>query len=166
VPDDLVLLRQVRGMASPPAVVGAFGMEFPALIRQLGPLAEGAMGAIVWEPGMSLSGDLEGSRAYEAGFARQFGRSPAPLTMYGYAAARAVLAALGKASRTPVALQRESVRDAIAATDLMLPLEHLRFDEHGDPELYEVGIFQIQKGRHVLLYPRDRATGRILRPGS
>ena len=29
---------------------------------------------------------------------------------------------------------------------------------------YEVGIFQIQNGRHVLLYPRDRATGKILPP--
>ena len=40
--DNLVLLRQVRGptgQALP--VVGAFGMEFPALIGQLGPLGEG-----------------------------------------------------------------------------------------------------------------------------
>lgn len=38
------------------------------------------------------------------------------------------------------------------------------FDEHGDPLHYEVGIFQIQNGRHVLLYPRDRATGKVIRP--
>ena len=101
--DNLVLLRQVSGQTSPGfAVVGAFGMEFPALVAQLGPLAEGAIGAIVWEPGMSLPGDLEGSRAYEAGFAREFKHPPAPLSMYGYAAARAVLAALEKASRTSV----------------------------------------------------------------
>ena len=63
--DNLVLLRQVSGQTSSGfAVVGAFGMEFPALVEQLGPLAEGAIGAIVWEPGMSLPGDLEGSRAY------------------------------------------------------------------------------------------------------
>ncbi len=67
-----------------------------------------SLGAIVWEPGMSLSGGLEESRAY-----------------------------------------------------LKLPLEHLRFDEHGEPLDYEAGIFQIQNGRHVLLYPRDRATGTV-----
>jgi branched-chain amino acid transport system substrate-binding protein len=165
--DNLVLLRQIHGQAGPVlAVVGAFGMEFPALIEQLGPLGEGAMGAIVWEPGISLSGDLAGSRAYETGFAKQFGHPPAPLSMYGYAATRAVLAALEKASGRSVPPERDAVRDALAGTDLTLPLEHLRFDEHGDPLYYEVGIFQIQNGRHVLLYPRNRATGQMIRPKS
>jgi branched-chain amino acid transport system substrate-binding protein len=164
--DNLVLLRQVQRPTGPALpVVGAFGMEFPALIEQLGPLGEGALGAIVWEPGMSLSGDLEGSRAYETGFARQFGHPPAPLSMYGYTATRAVLSALQKASGRSVPPERVAVRDALAGTDLLLPLERLRFDEHGDPLHYEVGIFQIQSGRHVLLYPPDRATGKIRRPG-
>jgi branched-chain amino acid transport system substrate-binding protein len=163
--DNLVLLRQLPGQTSPGfAVVGAFGMEFPALVEQLGPLAEGAIGAIVWEPGMSLPGDLEGSRAYEAGFAREFKHPPAPLSMYGYTAARAVLAALEKASRTSVPPERDAVRDALRGTDLLLPLEQLRFDERGDPRHYEVGIFQIQNGRHVLLFPRQKATGEILVP--
>jgi branched-chain amino acid transport system substrate-binding protein len=163
--DNLVLLRQIHGLKGPAlAVVGAFGMEFPALIERLGPLGEGAMGAIAWEPGMSLSGDLEGSRAYEIGFSRQFGHPPAPLSMYGYAAARAVLAALERVAGRSMPPERETVRAALAETDLKLPLEHLRFDEHGDPLFYEVGIFQIQNGRHVLLYPRDRATGKIVTP--
>ena len=163
--DNLVLLRQNHGEKGPILpVVGAFGMEFPALIEQLGPLAEGAMGAMVWEPGMTLSGDREGSRTYEAGFARQFGHPPAPLSMYGYVAMRAVLAALEKTSARSALPERDAVRDALAATDLKLPLEHLRFDKHGDPLHYEVGIFQIQNGRHVLLYPRDRANGEIIRP--
>jgi branched-chain amino acid transport system substrate-binding protein len=163
--DNLVLLRQVPGQTSPGfAVVGAFGMEFPALVEQLGPLAEGAIGAIVWEPGMSLPGDLKGSRAYETGFTREFKHPPAPLSMYGYTAARAVLAALEKASRTSVLPERDAVRDALRGTDLLLPLERLRFDERGDPRHYEVGIFQIQSGRHVLLFPRQKATGEILVP--
>jgi branched-chain amino acid transport system substrate-binding protein len=163
--DDLVLLRQIGGQAGPAlAVVGAFGMEFPALIQQLGPLGEGAMGAIVWEPGLSLAGGLEASRAYESGFARQFGHPPAPLGMYDYTAARAVLAALQNASLRSVPPERDAVRDALRETDLRLPLEHLQFDERGDPRHYEVGIFQVQDGRHVLLYPRDRAAGRVIRP--
>jgi branched-chain amino acid transport system substrate-binding protein len=165
--DNLVLLRQLPGqMAAGFAVVGAFGMEFPALVAQLGPLAEGAIGAIVWEPGMSLPGDLDGSRAYETGFAREFKHPPAPLSMYGYAAARAVLAALEKASRKSAPPERDAVRDALRETDLLLPLERLRFDEHGDPRSYEVGIFQIQNGRHVLLYPLEKAAGRIIAPRS
>jgi branched-chain amino acid transport system substrate-binding protein len=164
--DDLVLLRQIHGLSGPVLpVVGAFGMEFPALIKQLGPLGEGAMGAIVWEPGMSLSGELEGSRAYETGFAKEFGHPPAPLSMYGYTAARAILAALETATRRSVPPERDAVRDALRVTDLRLPLEHLKFDEHGDPMHYQVGIFQIQNGRHVLLYPPEKATGKMIRPG-
>jgi branched-chain amino acid transport system substrate-binding protein len=163
--DNLVLLRQVHGPTGQVLpVVGAFGMEFPALIKQLGPLGEGALGAIAWEPGMSLSGDLEGSRTYETGFASQFDHPPAPLSMYGYTATRAVLAALTKASGRSVPPLRDAVRDALAGTDLLLPLERLRFDEHGDPLHYEVGIFQIQNGRHILLYPRDRSTGKVIMP--
>jgi branched-chain amino acid transport system substrate-binding protein len=163
--DNLVLLRQLHGSPGPVLpVVGAFGMEFPALIRQLGPLGEGAMGAIVWEPGMSLSGDAEGSRAYETGFEKQFGHAPPPLSMYGYTAMRAVLAALEQAARGAVPPERDAVRDALRQTDLLLPLERLKFDEYGDPLFYEVGIFQIQNGRHVLLHPADRATGKVAGP--
>jgi branched-chain amino acid transport system substrate-binding protein len=72
--------------------------------------------------------------------------------------------ALEKASRHSAPLERDAVRDALAGTDLLLSLERLRFDEHGDPLRYEVGIFQIQNGRHILLYPRDRATGKIITP--
>jgi branched-chain amino acid transport system substrate-binding protein len=165
--DNLVLLRQVSGQMGPGfAVVGAFGMEFPALVAQLGPLAEGAIGAIAWEPGMSLPGDVEGSRAYETGFTRELKHAPAPLSMYGYAAARAVLAALEKASTASFPPERSAVRDALRGTDILLPLERLQFDEHGNPRRYEVGIFQIQNGRHVLLYPRERAAGKMIAPKS
>jgi branched-chain amino acid transport system substrate-binding protein len=154
--DDLVLLRQIRG---------SFGMEFPALIERLGPVAEGALGPVAWEPGMSLSGDLEGSRAFEAGFRKRFGHPPAPLSMYGYVATRAVLSALETAARRGVPPGRDAVRAALRETDLLLPLERLKFDENGDPLYYEVGIFQIQEGRHVLLFPREKATGEPKWPG-
>jgi hypothetical protein len=67
-------------------------------------------------------------------------------------------------SRPDEATEADAVRAALSQTDLKLPLEHLRFEAHGDPLHYEVGVFQIQKGRHVLLYPRDRATGKLIGP--
>lgn len=162
--DDLVLLRQIHGPSGAALrVVGAFGMEFPALIEQLGPLGEGALGAIAWEPGMSLSGDLAGSRAFEEGFRREMGHLPPPLASYGYTAMRAVLSALERAAPGAAGTEREAVRDALQRTDLLLPLQRLRFDPHGDPLGFRVGIFQIQNGRHVLLYPPENATGGIVR---
>ncbi|MFI5179938.1 MAG: ABC transporter substrate-binding protein [Thermoanaerobaculia bacterium] len=162
--DDLVLLRQVPSPSGPALkVVGAFGMEFPALITQLGPLGEGAMGAIAWEPGLSLSGDRAGSDAFEAGFARELGHPPAPLSVYGYTATRAVLSALERAALPSAAPEREVVRDRLRETDLLLPLERLKFDPHGDPLFFRIGIFRIQEGRHVLLYPLEKAAGGIVR---
>jgi hypothetical protein len=163
--DSLVLLLQINGQAGPVlAVVGAFGMEFPALIAQLGPLGEGAMGAVVWEPGISLSGDVEGSRAYEAGFARQSAirrrRSACTATRRPERSPRRWKRRRPASSRPG----RDAIRDALRKTDLLLPLERLRFDEHGDPLHYEVGVFQIQSGWHVLLFPPHKATGDIVRP--
>ncbi len=164
--DHLILLRQVRGQPGPlQAVMGAFGMEFPAIISQLGAIAEGALGSISWEPGLPVGGDPVASRAYVDGFTKQFGHAPVPLTMHGYAAGRAVLAALARgATQKGGVPSRVAVRDALRATDLQLPLGHLQFDATGDPLHYEIGIFQIQQGRHVLVYPRDRATGTLIFP--
>jgi branched-chain amino acid transport system substrate-binding protein len=163
--DHLILLRQVRGQPGPlKAVVGAFGMEFPAVISQLGPLAEGALGAISWEPDLTLTGDREASRAYVDGFTKRMGHTPVPLTMHGYASARAVLAALSKETKGSGAPGRDAVRNALRSTDLKLPLERLQFDERGEPKNYQIGIFQIQQGKHVLVYPRDRATGTLIYP--
>jgi branched-chain amino acid transport system substrate-binding protein len=163
--DHLVLLRQAHG---PPgalkAVLGAFGMEFPALIAQLGPLAEGAIGTISWEPGLVLSGDAQASRAYVTGFTQHFGHAPVPLTMHGYTAARAVLGALAKSGSGSGVPGRDAVRDALRSTDLKLPLEHLQFDDHGDPLHYEIGLFQIQQGKHVVVWPKDHATGKLIYP--
>jgi len=163
--DHLVVLRQARVQPGPlKAVVGAFNMEFPTVIAQLGPLAEGAMGAISWEPDLTLTGDRKASRAYVDGFTRRFGHAPVPLTMHGYAAARAVLDALARSTKGSALPSRDTVRDALRSTDLKLPLERLQFDERGDPLHYQIGIFQIQQGKHILLYPRDRATGTLIFP--
>ncbi len=163
--DHLVLLRQAHGQpGSLKALLGAFGMEFPAIIAQLGPLAEGAIGTISWEPGLVLGGDAPASRAYVSGFTKRFGQAPVPLTMHGYAAARAVLSALAKSAGGSGVPSRDAVRDALRSTDLRLPLEHLQFDDHGDPLHYEIGLFQIQQGKHIVVWPKQRATGNLIYP--
>lgn len=163
--DHLVLLRQLRGQpGSVRALVGAFNMEFPAVIQQLGPLAEGALGSISWEPDLQLAGDPTVSRTYVSGFTKQFGHSPVPLSMHGYAAARAVLEALKKTATGTGAPSRDAVRDALRSIDIQVPLGRLQFDERGDPLHYQIGIFQIQQGKHVLVYPRNRATGGVIYP--
>ena len=84
-------------------------------------------------------------------------------------ATRRPVPSLRRSRRRPAAPSRLSgtpfaTRSPEPTSCFLIPLERLQFDEHGDPLHYEVGIFQIQTGRHVLLYPRDRSTGKVILP--
>ena len=77
--------------------------------------------------------------------------------MHGYAAARALLAALEAAAKSGKAPTGDAARDALAAVDIETPLGRVKFDDKGEPLFYERVIVQIQQGRHVVVYPRERA---------
>lgn len=157
--DHLLLVRQLtQGGIRIKAFLGAFGMEFPNVIRDLGPASEGLYGTTSWQPGVTLGGREAESRAFINAYAKRFGSPPVPLSMHGYAAARALLAALEGLARAGRAITGESLRDALAAVDLETSLGRVKFDERGDPLFYERVIVQIQGGRHVVVYPRERAT--------
>jgi branched-chain amino acid transport system substrate-binding protein len=157
--DHLLLIRQMtQSGIGLKAFLGAFGVEFPAVIRELGPASEGLYGTTSWQPGVHLGRREAESSAFVAAFTKRFGSEPAPLTMHGYAAARALLAAIESvvaAGREPTG---EAVRDALARVDVETPLGRVKFDATGEPLFYERVIVQIQNGRHVVVYPRERAT--------
>jgi len=157
--DHLLLVRQMAQTGIRiRAFLGAFGMEFPNVIRDLGPASEGLYGTTAWQPGVTLGGRDADSRAFIDAYAKRFGSPPVPLSMHGYAAARALLAALEGLARRGMPISGESARDALAAVDLETPLGRVKFDERGEPLFYERVIVQIQGGRHVVVYPRERAT--------
>ncbi|MBI1958797.1 MAG: ABC transporter substrate-binding protein [Candidatus Rokubacteria bacterium] len=164
--DHLLLVRQMtQGGIRIRAFLGAFGMEFPNVIRDLGPASEGLYGTTSWQPGVTLGGRDADSRAFIDAYAKRFGSPPVPLSMHGYAAARALLAALEGLARRGMPISGESARDALAAVDLETPLGRVKFDERGEPLFYERVIVQIQDGRHVVVYPRERATAPAVHPG-
>ncbi len=156
--DHLLLVRQMAQTGiKVKAFVGAFGMEFPGVIRELGPASEGLYGTTAWQPGVNLGGQDAESRAFIDAYAKRFGAQPVPLSMHGYAAARALLAALQALARSGKPLAGDAARDALAAVDIQTPLGRVKFDDKGEPLFYERVIVQIQQGRHVVVYPKDRA---------
>ena len=164
--DHLLLVRQMAQTGIRiRAFLGAFGMEFPNVIRELGPASEGLYGTTSWQPGVTLGGRNADSRAFIDAYAKRFGSPPVPLSMHGYAAARALLAALEGLARRGMPISGEGVRDALAAVDLETPLGRVKFDERGEPLFYERVIVQIQGGRHVVVYPRERAAASAVYPG-
>ena len=157
--DHLLLVRQMaQAGIKVKAFLGAFGMEFPAVIRELGPASEGLYGTTSWQPGVLLGGKEAESRAFIEAYAKRFGGPPVPLSMHGYAAARTLLVSLEALARSGRAVSGEALRGALAAADAETPLGRVKFDDKGDPLYYERVVVQIQNGRHVVVYPRERAT--------
>lgn len=155
--DHLLLIRQMAPLGiALKAFVGAFGMEFPNVVRELGPASEGLYGTTSWQPGVAARGRDAESRAFVDAFVKRFGREPVPLTMHGYAAARALVGAIETLAPGPISGER--VREALGRIQVDTPMGRAKFDRHGDPTEYERVIVQIQEGRHVVVYPPTRAT--------
>jgi len=165
--DHLLLVRQMAQQGiRVAAFLGAFGMEFPQVITELGPASEGLYGTTSWQPGVNLGGNEEASRAFIEAFQKRFGRPPVPLTMHGYAAARTLLSAIETVMARGASLTREAVREALTQADVETPLGRVKFDGKGDPLYYDRVIVQVQGGRHVVVYPPDRARAPARYPAS
>lgn len=163
--DHLVLVRQLRGLdVELKGYLGAFGMEFPDVVRELGSASELLFGTTGWQPGVTLPGTEEASQAFVASFRARHGADPPPLAMHGYAAGQALVAALRAVRARGLAVEPDAVRDELRRVDITLPLERLRFNEQGDPIAYERVILQLQQGASVIVYPPARATGRATYP--
>ena len=157
--DHLLLVPQMaQAGITVRAFLGAFGMEFPNVIRELGPSSEGLYGTTSWQPGVLLGGQEAESRAFIDAYTRRFGGAPVPLSIHGYAAAEVLLSALGAVARGGRPVTGEALRDALAAADMATLLGRVKFDPKGDPLFYERVVVQIQNGRHVVVYPAERAT--------
>jgi branched-chain amino acid transport system substrate-binding protein len=163
--DHLLLVRQMaQAGIRVNAFLGAFGMEFPGVIKELGPASEGLFGTTSWQPGVNLGGSEKETLAFIEAFKQRFGREPVPLTMHGYAAARTLVRALESVAASGKPIAGEALRDALARVDVETPLGRVKFDENGDPLFYERVVIQIQGGRHVVVYPKERATTPVRYP--
>jgi len=163
--DHLVMVRQLRALeVNLKGFLGAFGMEFPEVVRDLGPSGEYLFGTTGWEPGIAEPGTEEASRAFVAQYRRRFGGEPPPLAMHGYVAARAILAAAGRAAGRSGEVEPQAIRQGLQELDLLTPLERVQFDSRGEATHYRRLIVQIQGGTRIVVYPPDRATGKARYP--
>jgi branched-chain amino acid transport system substrate-binding protein len=164
--DHLVMVRQIRALeVNVKAFLGAFGMEFPEVIRELGPSGEFLFGTTGWEPDFAEPGTQAASHAFVEQYRRRFRGEPPPLAMHGYVAARAILAAAERAGRrSDPQIGPEAIREELHRLDLPTPLERLQFDSRGEAIHYRRLIVQIQQGTRVVVYPPDRATGKAVYP--
>jgi branched-chain amino acid transport system substrate-binding protein len=84
--------------------------------------------------------------------------------MHGYVAARAILAAAGRAAGRSGEVEPQAIRQGLQELDLLTPLERVQFDSRGEATHYRRLIVQIQGGTRIVVYPPDRATGKARYP--
>lgn len=164
-PDHLVLVRQIREQRIPlKAYVGPWGIAYPEFVETMGGASERLLGLCAWNPGITLPETEEISKNFTEGFLKRFKKSPNTTTMHGYTSACALLKAIEKVLEKGEALCGETLRRELANLDLRLPMEHLIFDEKGDPKYYKQVMVQIQGGDLKAVYPPERATAKLIYP--
>ena len=162
-PDHLILARQLREQKIPlPAYLAPWGIAYPSFVEEMGEASEGLFGLCAWNPGISLPGTEKETVSFVEQFTRRFGKPPNTTTMHGYTSARALLMAIERASHGGNELSGDAISRQLRSLDLILPMEHLAFDQKGDPKHYQQVVVQIQKGKFVVVYPPDRASGKIM----
>ncbi len=164
-PDNLLLARQLREQRLPvKAFIGPWGVAYAKFIRELHGAAEGLMGMCAWNPGITQPGTEAASQDFVKRFQEKFGQAPNTTTMHGYTAARAMLAAISQVLHKGEPLTGSAISGALRHLDLVLPMEHLQFQDNGNPVDYRQVIVQIQHDSLVVVYPPDRATGTLIYP--
>jgi len=163
--DNLLLARQLREQQTPvKGFLAPWGVAYEKFQRELRQLSEGLLGMCAWHPGLTYPGSEAASAAFVQVFQARYGHLPNSTTMHGYAAAKVLLAAIGAVVQQGQPLTGPVLAQELRRTDLLLPLGRVRFDDHGDPLEYQQVIVQIQAGAFQVIYPPERATGRLVYP--
>jgi branched-chain amino acid transport system substrate-binding protein len=162
-PDHLLLVRQLREQRIPlKAYVGPWGIAYPSFVQEMKEASEHLFGMCAWNPGITLLSTEQASDNFVENFRKRFNKTPNTTTMHGYTSAYALLSAIEKVLQKGETLSGETISRELTALDLTLPMEHLVFDENGDPKYYRQVIVQIQQGRIEAVYPPDRATAKVI----
>jgi branched-chain amino acid transport system substrate-binding protein len=164
-PDHILLVRQLKeNRVSPKAYIGPFGIAYENFIRTMGEDANYLYSTCAWNPGITEPGSEATSRYFVKKFRQMFKQQPNTTNMHGYTSAKALIAAMQAVVSDGQALSGDNIRLALTKLDLTMPMEHLVFDQNGDPLHYRHVVVQVQKGKLVVVYPPDRASGQPIFP--
>ena len=164
-PDHILFVRQLKeNRVTPKAYIGPFGIAYESFIQALGKDADYLYSTCAWNPGITLPGTEEASASFVNHFEKRFNQPPNTTNMHGYTSAKALIVAMQNVLNKQLPLNGENIRHALTLLDLVMPMEHLHFDAQGDPEDYRHVVVQIQKGKLVVVYPPDRASGHAIYP--
>jgi branched-chain amino acid transport system substrate-binding protein len=155
-PDGLAMAKQMKELD--------FNAGFYLFIRaadglawaeNLGADGDGFLLMPGWNPEVKFDGVAEMTQRYQA----KYGKSAQATTGPAYAAVQILADAISRAG----SLDRDQIRDAIAATDMATIVGSVKFNPDGTGQVITV-INQWQGGKQVLVWPSDQAVGQVIYP--
>lgn len=155
-PDGMAMVKQMKELDfNPKLALLIRAPDPPVWSKNLGRDGDYVLLAPGWHHAVRHPGVAELNAAHS----RRFGRPADPITGPAYACVQILAAALARAG----AVDREKVRDAIAATDMTTVIGPVRFRPDGTGIVQSVFI-QWQDGRQELVWPREFATRPLAYP--
>ena len=155
-PDGIALATQMAELDWVPAFSNIIrAPDAPTWIQALG--ANGDY--IAFMPGWHNAMAFEGVEELNEAHIEMMERPSDPLVGPAYATVQIVAAAIEEAGT----LDRDAIRDAIAATDMDTVIGNVTFNEDGTGNV-PVAILQYQSGRPELVWPAEFATADLVYP--
>jgi branched-chain amino acid transport system substrate-binding protein len=160
--DAATLLRQAKEVDLSPKMfvaVGATGYALPQFITGAGDAAEYVFSAAPWRPEARFPGAQD---LYQR-LVKMLGSEPSHHAAKSYGGMLAAAEAIRKAGNT----DREAIRKALREVKIMTAFGPVSFDAGGGfqnqnpaPSL----VIQVQKGKFVVVWPKEAASGTPLHP--
>jgi branched-chain amino acid transport system substrate-binding protein len=135
------------------AGTGFSAAEFPTEDKGAGKDAEYTIAASQWVPQVKWPG----AGQFDEKFVAKYGAHPAYHAVQAYAALKVVAAAINQAKEA----QPGAIRDALRTVHVESAFGPIHFAENGQNP-HPVVITQVQKGRHVVVWPEDIAVAPVL----
>jgi branched-chain amino acid transport system substrate-binding protein len=161
--DSLVLMKQLVSLDLNMKGIGlSVGPSTPEFAQNLGKNADYVFSGVQWVPEEKTSDPIMGSsQDYAQAFQKKYGFIPE----YHNAEATAGGVILQMAIEKAGTLDRDKVRDALAATNADIFFGHVQFDSRGSNSDKPMIDIQLQNGgKLVPVWPQQNATGKILWP--
>jgi branched-chain amino acid transport system substrate-binding protein len=160
--DAATLMRQAKEVSLSPRMfiaVGATGYALPQFITGAGDAAEYVFSASPWRP----EAKFPGAQDLNARLTKMLGSEPSHHAAKSYGGLLAVADAIQRAGST----DREAIRKALHEVHLMTAFGPVSFEakngfqnQNPAPSL----IIQVQKGKFVVVWPKDAASGAPIFP--
>src|SRR5215510_5243874 len=155
-PDGMTMIKQMKELDyNPKLIMMVRAADSPPWTKNLGKDGDYTLLAAGWHHAVKAPGVKELNDAHE----KKFGRPSDPIAGPAYACVQILAAAIARANST----DREKIRDAIAATDMVTVIGPVKFRPDGTG-IVQAAFAQWQHGKQELVWPKEYATAPLAYP--